>query len=84
MRKNFNAQKYNERMGKLFDKCIESQKKWDYIRQEARKIVDNGNGWGVQCSDMLKIPEQYRTEVWKEIVKIGQEQDREKCSCCEH
>ena len=45
------------------------------IREEAQEIIDN-NGHLIQCADLLKIQdEQRRGEVWREIVKIGQEQD---------
>lgn len=33
MRKNFNAQKYNKRMDKLFTNAIKTRNKWDKIRQ---------------------------------------------------
>jgi UDP-N-acetylglucosamine pyrophosphorylase len=33
MRKNFNAQKYNKRMDKLFNNVIKTRNKWDKIRQ---------------------------------------------------
>jgi len=33
MRKNFNSQKYNKRMDKLFNKAIKTRNKWDKIRQ---------------------------------------------------
>lgn len=51
------------------------------IRQEAEKIVYNGNGYGIKCADILAIPEELRQSVWNEIIKIGQE-DSESCPYC--
>lgn len=51
----------------------------DKIRKEAQRIIEHGNGFGVPCSELLKIKnETERKEIWKEIIKIGQEQDKEK------
>lgn len=41
------------------------------IKQLAQDIIENGNGWAVRVSDMLEVPEEHRTAVWREIVKIG-------------
>ena len=50
----------------------------DYdIRKKAQEIVDRGNGYGVLCSDMLDVPEEYRSAVWREVVKIGNAEDNE-------
>jgi len=49
----------------------------DKIRLEAERIVSRGNGYGVQCTDLLELSEEMREKVWKEIVKIGEEYDYE-------
>jgi hypothetical protein len=46
------------------------------VREQAQKIVERGNGYGVQCADLLEIKNEVRrTAVWREIVKIGAEED---------
>lgn len=53
------------------------------IQLEAERIASLGNGFGVPCSELLKVEEKYRPMVWAEIVKIGirKDNDRDNCSC---
>jgi uncharacterized Zn-finger protein len=51
------------------------------IRQEAERIVSIQKNYGIKCADMLAIPEEFRRDVWNEIIKIGQ-RESEACPYC--
>jgi hypothetical protein len=51
------------------------------IRQEAERIVSIQKQYGIKCADMLAIPEEFRRDVWNEIIKIGQ-RESEACPYC--
>ena len=51
------------------------------IRQEAERIVSIQKNYGIKCADMLAIPEEFRHDVWNEIIKIGQ-RESESCPYC--
>jgi uncharacterized Zn-finger protein len=51
------------------------------IRQEAERIVSIQKNYGIKCADMLAIPEEFRRDVWNEIIKIGQKES-EACPYC--
>jgi hypothetical protein len=45
------------------------------IDKEARRILFQGNGWGIKCADILELPENFRRSVWNRIVKIAEEEN---------
>ena len=51
------------------------------IKAEAERIVSIQKQYGIKCADMLAIPEEFRRDVWNEIIKIGQ-RESESCPYC--
>jgi hypothetical protein len=44
------------------------------MREEAEEIISKGDGYGIKSADILAIKDEIRRkEVWREIIKIGQE-----------
>lgn len=40
-------------------------------KKEAARIIQAGNAWTIPAAELLKIPEQDRGKVWREIVSQG-------------
>jgi len=47
MRKNFNAQKYNERMDRIFEQCKEQIKKRERINS-IKQVISSLDNWEIQ------------------------------------